>query len=154
MPEPTPELLTDILGQVLQGSAFIFAEPGGEPEAWDGAILTAQIAFESTRGGALRLVTTPAASAEMAANMLGIDAGEEANASGPAAVSELLNVLGGTFLTRYFGTEVPSQLGLPATYLVQGPLPARRRSCAATVRLESGAPVLLELELEEGGAGR
>ncbi len=149
MPEPTAELLTDILGQVLQESAFIFAEPDDEPEAWEGTVLTARIAFQSTRNGSLRLVTTSAASAEIAANMLGIDPGEEADANGRAAVSELLNVLGGAFLTRYFGTAVPSQLGLPATELVEAPLPERRRTCAATVRLESGAPVVMELELED-----
>ncbi len=149
MPEPTPALLTDILGQVLQESAFIFAEPDDEPATWQGPVLTARIAFESTRGGTLRLVTTPAASAEIAANMLGIEPGEEADANGRAAVAELLNVLGGAFLTRYFGTTVPSQLGLPSTELGEPP-PARRRCCATTVRLESGAPVVMELDLEEG----
>lgn len=148
MPEPTPALLTDILGQVLQESAFIFAEPDDEPQAWEGTLLTALIAFESTRGGTLRILTTPAASAEVAANMLGIDPGEEADANGRAAVAELLNVLGGAFLTRYFGTAVPSQLGLPATELLEPPLPPRRRCCTATVRLESGAPLTLELDLE------
>ncbi len=149
MPEPTPALLTDILGQVLQESAFIFAEPDDEPSAWPRPVLTALIAFESTRGGTLRLVTTPAASAEIAANMLGIDPGQEADENGRAAVAELLNVLGGAFVTRYFGTAVPSQLGLPSTELGDAPLPARRRCCATTVRLESGAPVLMELDLEE-----
>jgi hypothetical protein len=150
MPEPTATLLTDILGEVLQESAFILAEPVPEPAVWDGPVLTARIAFEATRGGTLRLVTTPAASAEIAANMLGIDPGEEADANGRAAVAELLNVLGGAFVTRYFGTAVPSQLGLPSTELSDPPVPVRRRSCAATVRLESGAPVVMELDLEEG----
>lgn len=150
MPEPTPALLTDILGQVLQESAFIFAQPDDEPADWQGAVLTARIAFESTRGGTLRLVTTPAASAEIAANMLGIEPGAEADENGRAAVAELLNVLGGAFLTRYFGTAVPSQLGLPSTELDEAPLPARRRCCTATVRLESGAPLVMELDLEEG----
>lgn len=150
MPEPTPALLTEILGQILQESAFIFAEPVEEPQTWQGSVLTARIAFESTRGGTLRLVTTPAASAEIAANMLGIEPGEEADANGRAAVAELLNVLGGAFLTRYFGTAVPSQLGLPATELGEAPLSPRRRCCAATVRLEGGAPLVMELDLEEG----
>ena len=57
--------------------------------------------------------------------------------------------MGGAFLTRYFGTAVPSQLGLPATELIPAPPPEVRRTCAATVRLESGAPVVMELDLEE-----
>jgi hypothetical protein len=149
MREPTPELLTDILGSVLQESAFIFAEPDDEPPAWEGEVLTARIAFESTRGGTLRILTTPDGAAEIAANMLGIDPGEEAMENARPALSELLNVLGGAFLTRYFGTAVPSQLGLPSTELVPAPPPAERRTCAATVRLESGAPVVMELDLEE-----
>jgi hypothetical protein len=149
MLDPTPELLTDILGSVLQESAFIFAEPDDEPPAWEGQVLTARIAFESTRGGSLRILTTPDGAAEIAANMLGIDPGEEATESARPAFSELLNVLGGAFLTRYFGTAVPSQLGLPSTDLVDAPPPEARRTCATTVRLESGAPVVMELDLEE-----
>jgi hypothetical protein len=148
MPEPTVELLTDILGQVLQESAFIFAEPDEEPAAWQGEVLTARIAFESTRGGTLRLVTYPRAAAEVAANMLGIEPGAEADSNARAAVSELLNVLGGAFLVRFFGMAVPSQLGLPATELSEALQPVANRTCAATVRLESGDPVLLELDLE------
>jgi len=150
MPEPTPEFLTDILGRVLEESAFILAEPGEEPERWSGAVLRACIAFESTRGGTLRLLTNPQAASEIAANMLGIDQGdEEAQSNGRAAVSELLNVLGGAFLTRYFGTAVPSQLGLPDTELLAAPPEGVHRTCAAAVRLESGEPVVLELDLEE-----
>lgn len=152
MLEPTPELLTDILGSVLQESAFIFAEPDDEPPAWQGEVLTARIAFESTRGGSLRILTTPAGAAEIAANMLGIDAGEEADQNARAAFSELLNVLGGAFLTRYFGSAVPSQLGLPASEIVQAPPPELARTCAASVRLESGAPVVMELNLEARAA--
>ena len=150
MLEPTPELLTDILGRVLEESAFILAEPDQEPPRWGGAVLRASIAFESTRGGTLRILTNPQAASEIAANMLGIDQGEEeARSSGRAAVSELLNVVGGAFLTRYFGSAVPSQLGLPDTELLAAPPPDAHRTCAATVRLESGEPVVLELDLEE-----
>jgi len=149
MLEPTPELLTDILGKVLEESAFIVAEPDQEPPGWGGSVLRASIAFESTRGGTLRLLTNPRAASEIAANMLGIDQGEEeARSSGRAAVSELLNVVGGAFLTRYFGSAVPSQLGLPDTELLAEP-PAAHRTCAAAVRLESGEPLVLELDLEE-----
>jgi hypothetical protein len=150
MLEPTPELLTDILGKVLEESAFIVAEPDQEPPGWGGSVLRACIAFESTRGGTLRLLTNPRAASEIAANMLGIDQGEEeARSSGRAAVSELLNVVGGAFLTRYFGPAVPSQLGLPDTELLAEPPAGAHRTCAAAVRLESGEPLVLELDLEE-----
>jgi hypothetical protein len=148
--DPTPELLTDILGRVLEDAAFIVAEPDQKPRSWDGSVLRASIAFESTRGGTLRLLTNARAASEIAANMLGIDQGnEEARSSGQAAVSELLNVLGGAFLTRYFGTAVPSQLGLPDAELLPAPPGDAQRTCAVAVRLESGEPVVLELDLEQ-----
>ena len=81
--------------------------------------------------------------------MLGIDPGAEAEENGRAALAELLNMLGGAFVTRYFGAAVPSQLGLPSTELWQGSPPAGSRTCAVAVRLESGAPVVMELDLEE-----
>jgi hypothetical protein len=150
MLEPTPELLTDILGKVLEEAAFILAEPDQEPPRWGDPVLRASIAFESTRGGTLRLLTNPRAASEIAANMLGVDPGEEeARSSGRAAVSELLNVVGGAFLTRYFGSAVPSQLGLPDTEFLPAPPAHARRTCAAAVRLESGEPLVLELDLEE-----
>lgn len=149
MLEPTSQFLTDLLGQVLQDAAFVLAEPDEEPPRWGGTVLLARIAFESTRGGTLRLLTNPQAASEIAANMLGIDQGEEARASGRAAVSELLNVLGGAFLTRFFGAAVPSQLGLPDTEILPAPPPEAHRTCAATLRLESGQPMVLELDLEE-----
>ncbi len=149
MREPTPELLTDILGRVLEESAFILAEPDREPPQWGGSVLRASIAVESTRGGTLRLLTNTRAASEIAANMLGIDQNqEEARSSGRAAVSELLNVVGGAFLTRYFGSAGPSQLGLPDTEILSAP-PEAHRTCAAAVRLESGEPLVLELDLEE-----
>jgi hypothetical protein len=149
MSEPTTEFLTELLGQVLQDSAYIFAEPDQDPPAWSDTLVMARIAFESTRGGTLRLLTNSRAASEIAANMLGIDPGEEAKASGRAALSELLNVLGGAFVTRYFGTEVPSQLGLPDSEVFPAPPPQAHRTCSVAVRLESGDPLVLELDLEE-----
>jgi hypothetical protein len=151
LPEATSELLVDILGQVLQDAAFMFVEPAQEPVGWDARVYAATIAFESVRGGLLRLTAALPAGVELAANMLGTDATDpEAEENGRAAVSEILNVIGGAFLTRYFGTKVPSQLGLPQAALASEPATGPR-TCAAVVRSEEGHPVMLELELEQGG---
>jgi hypothetical protein len=148
MAEPTAALLEEVLGQVLQEAAFVFAEPADEPEGWPPPVLTAEIAFESVRGGLLRLTVPPRGAVELAANMLGLEASDpEAEENGRAAVAEILNVIGGAFVTRYFGTQVPTQLGLPSTALVDAP-PRAPRTCAATLQLESGDPVVLELDLE------
>lgn len=153
MPEPTPALLEELLGGVLQDAAFVSAEPTAEPEEWQPPVLAAELAFESVRGGSLRLTVPPRGAAEIAANMLGVDPGDpEAQEQGRAAVAELLNVIGGTFLARFFGTTVPSQLGLPHAQVV--PAPTRsNRTCAAAVRMESGETVLLELDLEGAAQG-
>jgi hypothetical protein len=149
MPEPTPEMLEDLLGGVLQDAAFVFAEPAKEPEGWSPPVLEAELAFESVRGGSLRLTVPARGAVEIAANMLGVDPTDpEADAQGRAAVAELLDVIGGTFVARFFGTAVPSQLGLPRAEVVEAPVRARR-TCAAAVRMESGETVLLELDLEK-----
>lgn len=148
MGDVTPELLTDILGTVLQDSAFMFVEPAEEPAAWGEQVFSATLAFESVRGGTLRLIMAVPVGVELAANMLGTEASDpEAVENGRAAVSEILNVIGGAFVTRYFGTKVPSQLGLPQATLSALPA-AGRRCCAALVRAESGDPVLLELDMD------
>ena len=149
MPEPTPAFLLEVLGSVLQDAAFVSADPAPEPARWAGPVINAELAFESLRGGSLRLTVAPRGAIELAANMLGVDpADREAEAHGLAAVGELLNVIGGAFVTRFFGTQVPSQLGLPRAELAEAPPPGRRRTCAAAVTIESGDAVLLELDLE------
>jgi hypothetical protein len=141
--------LSEVLGQVLEDAAFVFVEPADEPEAWGPPVLAASLAFESVQGGTLRITAAPAAGVELAANMLGVDpADPEAAEHGLAALAEILNVVGGAFVTRYFGTAVPSQLGLPVPEVLQGEPRPTHRTCAATVRLESGAPLRLELDLE------
>ena len=152
MHEPTPELLADVLGAVLQDSAFIFAEPMEEEPEWTPPVFAAEIGFESVRNGVLRLVTNPRGAVEVAANMLGVDPGDpEAEAQGRSALAEILNVVGGAFLNRFFGGKVPSQLGLPKT-VVLSDLPATAAPCVATLQLESGDPVRIEIELEPAAA--
>jgi Chemotaxis phosphatase CheX len=152
MREPTPGMLEDVLGEVLQEAAFVFAEPADEPERWNPPVLTAEIAFESVRGGILRLALPPRGAVEIAANMLGVDPCDpEAEEHGRAAVAEILNVIGGVFVTRFFGTQVQTQLGLPRTALVESPA-VGARTCAATLQLETGEPVVLELDLEPAAA--
>ncbi len=148
MHEVTPELLTDILGTVLQDSAFMFVEPAEEPAEWGEKVFAATLAFESVKGGVLRLTMALPVGVELAANMLGTEIDDpEAEENGRAAVSEILNVIGGAFVTRFFGTKVPSQLGLPQALMATKPATGRR-TCAALVRAESGDPVLLELDME------
>jgi hypothetical protein len=133
---------------VLQDAAFMFVEPTEEAVEWEAQVFAATIAFESVRGGLLRLTAALPVGYELAANMLGTDPGDpEAEENGRAAVSEILNVIGGAFLVRFFGTKVPSQLGLPQATLASEPATGRR-TCAAVVRSEEGHPVMLELDLE------
>jgi hypothetical protein len=147
MGDATPELLTDILGTVFQETAFMFVEPAEEPVTWGAKVFTATLAFESLQGGTLRLTAAVPVGVELAANMLGCDAADpEAEEFGRAAISEVLNVIGGAFVTRYFGTKVPSQLGLPEALLASAPATGRR-TAGAVVRAESGDPILLELDL-------
>lgn len=149
MAEPTPALLGDLLGRVLAEAAFVAVEPADEPAAWPSPLYEAEIHFESIRGGSLRLLAPAACATELAANMLGVDpADPEAESHGRDALAELVNVLGGSLVVQLYGPRAPNQLGFPATRVVQGPGSARR-TCAATVRADDGAPLLIELDLEE-----
>jgi hypothetical protein len=149
MVDATPELLTDILGTVLQDSAFMFVEPSEEPAEWGEKVFAATLAFESVKGGTLRLTMALPVGVELAANMLGTEIEDpEAEDNGRAAVSEILNVIGGAFVTRYFGTKVPSQLGLPQALLSSKPASGAHVTCSALVRSETGEPVLLELDMD------
>jgi hypothetical protein len=56
-------------------------------------------------------------------------------------------MIGGIFITRFFGTQVPSQLGLPVLEPPGIPSPGPR-TCAVAVQTETGAPFILELDLE------
>jgi hypothetical protein len=127
----------------------MFVEPSEEPAEWGERVFTATLAFESVKGGTLRLTMAVPVGVELAANMLGCDASDpEAEENGRAAISEVLNVIGGAFVTRFFGTKVPSQLGLPHA-LLSGRPATGRRTAAAVVRAGSGDAILLELDLDE-----
>jgi CheY-specific phosphatase CheX len=149
MSEPTPEMLTEVLSSVLEEAAFFMIEPEEVPAQLDGEVFSATIDFEAVRGGQLRLTASRALARNLAANMLGIDPNDpEADEQGRNALGEILNVLGGAFVTRHFGTKVPFQLGLPS---VADEVPAGRHStCAVAVRVDTGDLILLELDLEPG----
>jgi hypothetical protein len=148
MPELTPAMLADILGTVLEDTAFMLVEPAEVPTAWAGPALRSTLDFESVRSGRLRLTLDEPAGVELASSMLGTaPADPVAQQNGLAAVSEVLNVVGGVFLTRFFGSKVPSQLGLPQTGQAEGAPPAPA-TCAAAVRTEGGHAMVLELDLE------
>ena len=149
MSDPTPEMLTEVLSSVLEEAAFFMIEPEPVPDSLDGDVFSATIDFEAVRGGQLRLTASRNLARNLAANMLGIDPNDaEADEQGRNALGEILNVLGGAFITRHFGTKVPFQLGLPT---VEDELPiGRKPTCAAAVRVETGDLVVLELDLEPG----
>lgn len=147
MSEPTPEMLTEVLSNVLEEAAFFMIEPEAVPPRYEGEIFSAAIDFEAVRGGQLRLTASRNLARNLAANMLGIDPNDpEADEQGRNALGEILNVLGGAFVTRHFGTKVPFQLGLPT--VTDDVPPGRHSTCAAAVRVDTGDLVVLELDLE------
>jgi hypothetical protein len=71
MPDRVPALLAQVLGEVLQEAAYVFAVPAEGTARWDAPVFSARIAFESVKGGTLRLTASGSVAREIAANMLG-----------------------------------------------------------------------------------
>lgn len=152
MPDVSPELLQEVLGEVLADAAFTFVEPSDEPPAWTAPVVSAAISFETDRRGRVRIAAGEGTAAEIAANMLGLEPGDpEATAQARNAVSEILNVIGGALIVKLYGTARASRLGIPEPS--EGPFTAAPGACTISVRTETGDPIQLALEMEDSGGG-
>jgi hypothetical protein len=103
------EIAEDVLGNLaymLTSDAQPFA-PGVTP-------LTATIEYEGPHRGALRCWCSPSFASSLAANLLGVEPDQpEAQTAAIDAVRELLNVLCGHLVTRWYGTHAVFNLSIP-----------------------------------------
>ena len=112
--ELTIELLQEVTGQILEEAAFVFSEQ--EESEWPPgeSIFQASIPFTGEFDGTMTVAAGEAFVSSLAANLLGLDFGDEATPSqGKDAIGEILNIVGGALLGRWFGSDHTYNMGVP-----------------------------------------
>ncbi len=126
----SPFLLAGPLGEVtksvLSEAAFLFCDELSEGAApLEARLVEATITFEGSTPGRITLRLPWPVACEAAANLLGAEPGDEdVEANAHAAVGELLNMISGAALERWFGAGSTWALGLPMVREHEGPLPS------------------------------
>jgi hypothetical protein len=146
--EPIEHTLDEVLVEVLETYAFMFAEPLNPASAAFGesSYLEAKIAFGGPLAGNLRLVAPYSFCRHLSANILGMEPdGLSAEHAGDA-LRELLNVVCGEFLEAANGSEAVSNLSVPCLSIMTA---AQARDLAnsshASVMLVEDSPVMIQL---------
>jgi CheY-specific phosphatase CheX len=113
--EPSSELLAQVVGRTLEQAAFVFAERADEAVPFAGTVIQARLGYFGPRTGEIRLATSTAFAATLAANLLGTEPDDpEAAGRDLDAVGELLNMVAGALLCELFGQQTTCRLGIPA----------------------------------------
>jgi CheY-specific phosphatase CheX len=114
MKEATEKVLAKVAGEVLEGLAFLSPDPGAMPQIEPARTATATVRFRGPFSGQLTLTVPHEMLAEIAANMLGLDCGEQCSEQAKAdALGELANVICGNLVaavsapTEVFDLEKP-----------------------------------------------
>ena len=113
------EMSMDVLGEtvieVLQEAAFIFAEPLEESVDDDSDKLIAKLGFTGPSSGEMFFCCSKSLATDFAANLLGIEPDDpEAESRGGDALGEMLNIVGGALLARWFGVSGNFEMGVPS----------------------------------------
>ncbi|RJO64827.1 MAG: hypothetical protein C4523_17485 [Myxococcales bacterium] len=116
MSEITAGALGEIGGRILEDAAFVFTEPTDEPPAFEEAVLEGRLRFVAPSGeGTLLIAAGRSLAQEIAANLLGVDAGDpETDGQDRGALGEMLNIIAGAFMADRFGHNVLCMLGIPS----------------------------------------
>lgn len=153
MDENTRSRIGNVLFEVLEKQAFLFGDPGEEPDlASVDAYLAASVSFAGAAMGRISLAVPAPMAAELASNFLGCEPDDPAAAAAAAdACKEILNIVCGHLLTDLYGPTPVFDLGV----LEAGPLAAGAASdwVAAEGGMAlsvEGSPVLLRVEIPGG----
>mgnify|MGYP001008461714 CR=1 FL=1 len=156
MNEDTRDKVGRSFSEVLEKLAFMFAEPAEADElpAAEGKLVLVAMGFSGHWRGRLELAVPEEMSAELAANVLGLDAGDEAALERSAdALKELLNVACGSILTTLAGDQPVFDLSVPKVAALPPEAWAAMRDDPETLRFVlEDRPALLRLHVQEGPA--
>ena len=138
------EIMSKVTIETLEKLAFMFAFPyEGEPRD---SMVAGRVSFTGPFSGTLVMMISIEVLRELAANMLGLDDGEETTEDHRSdALKETMNVVCGNLLPAIAGDEVVFDIGVP------GVLPADqeiKRGAGIPDAIEPSARV--NLDLDEG----
>ena len=147
-------LSTDELALLAQSTfadtAFLLTELASERHGPASDCLCAVIGFDAEVKGRLVLAASTALAAQLAADMLCVDASDEqAVAQAGGALAELANVFAGVLVPRLFGEHGQWALGLPRVLLADPPLASGEEVRGVTLVSDAGHPIRVELVLGE-----
>lgn len=111
----TTTTLTTVFSDVLGNLAFLFADDEQADPSPAAIWLETTISYCGPATGTLRLQCNGEFAILLAANLLGIDPGDDdAELKAPDAVMEFMNIVCGQFVTAMHGTEDVFDLTIPA----------------------------------------
>lgn len=119
MADLNQDMLEEVTGRILEDAAFVFAERVADE--WDAAssIIRATVDFTGEAEGSLYISTTSEFAEMLAANLLGLDMGDEgAEAFSEDAVKELTNIVGGELLAFWLGEDAHYEMGVPNSEVI------------------------------------
>jgi hypothetical protein len=146
-----PEL-ADIVGEVLGDLAFLVSDDERPVPPVTAKWMACEISYSGPFGGTLRCWCTRDFAVQLAANLLGVSATDEAVANGTGdALGEFMNVVCGQFITARHGSDSVFSLSIPtAVECAQAPrleFAGYDASCELAV---SGAPFYCAYRQERG----
>jgi len=146
-------LVGEVFSDVIERLAFMFSEEVGEEEfSMCGArFLEARIRFAGAMTGELSLVVSEEMGSMIAANMLGVDVGDEVGKARIFdALREVINVTCGHVLTECAGDAATFELSVPSVCEMEdGGGPVVFRKPGAVKLLVDDYPVVLNFSLED-----
>jgi hypothetical protein len=112
-------VLPDITARLLEEAAFVFTEPTDTPPPFEGDVVVARLSFYGPRRGWISITSSPAFAVDLAANLLGMDREDpESKDKSEDALREVLNMIGGMVIPRWFGGEQTARIGIPETQTI------------------------------------
>jgi CheY-specific phosphatase CheX len=110
-----PTVLTEITISALERTAMVLAEPAAEGQETPAPTRFASIAYRGPSEGTIVLSATEGFLQELAASLLGVEAGEvNIESHGNDALKEMANIVGGSVILAMSGDTCEYSLGLPA----------------------------------------
>lgn len=142
------EIMSQVTIETLEKLAFMFAFPDeGEENQPRDPMVAGSVSFAGPFSGTLVMTISIEALRELAANMLGLENGEETTEDHRSdALKETLNVICGNLLPAIAGDEMIFDIGVP------GVLPAdqeMKKGAGISDGLEPSAKVNLDLDEEQ-----